>query len=277
MKKVLLAFDGTNFSQGSLEFARQLNEKSPIHLSGLFLPLINYSSLWSYSGGGKDGSVFIPLLEDQDATVVQNNILKFEEFCDQNKVSYEVQKEFFDFPLPELKAATRYADLLILSSEKFYEQAGVNSLNEYFKEALREVECSVIIIPETFSFPIHNILAYDGKEQSVYAIKQFAYLFPEMKSNNTSLVYANRSETDVVPHQAEILQLATSHYPNFHLSNPEINSKSQFTTLIENITSGILVSGAFGRSGLARLFHTSFVSNVIKDHRLPVFIAHKIV
>ena len=56
MKKVLVAFDGHHFSEGALEFARKLNEKNPLVLVGVFLPQVDYSALWSHSGGGKAGS-----------------------------------------------------------------------------------------------------------------------------------------------------------------------------------------------------------------------------
>ena len=38
MKKILIAFDGTHFSDGAFEFARRVNELQPILLTGVFLP-----------------------------------------------------------------------------------------------------------------------------------------------------------------------------------------------------------------------------------------------
>ena len=38
MKKIILAFEGTHFSEGAFEFARKLNELRPILLTGVFLP-----------------------------------------------------------------------------------------------------------------------------------------------------------------------------------------------------------------------------------------------
>ena len=40
MKKILLAFEGSHFSEGAFEFARKLNELSPVQLTGVFLPQI---------------------------------------------------------------------------------------------------------------------------------------------------------------------------------------------------------------------------------------------
>lgn len=275
MKKVLIAFDGAHFSEGALEFARQLHQKDAIFLAGIFLPQINYSALWSHSGGGKAGSLFIPLLEDEDAADVQQSIQRFEDYCRKNGMPHSVHKDFLDFALPELKLETRFADLLILSSEKFYEQAGTDIVNDYLKEALQGVECPVIVVPETFSFPDNNILTYDGKGGSVYAIKQFAYLFPEWSRNETLLVYATEKENDELPYQDNISELAACHFEKLILSKLETRSKRELTAWFDGRKSSILVSGAFGGSGLSKLFHKSFVADVIRDHRIPVFIAHK--
>jgi nucleotide-binding universal stress UspA family protein len=275
MKKILLAFDGSHYSEGALEFAKRLNQKNPIFLAGIFLPQIDYSALWSYSGGSKLGSLFIPLVEDEDSIAVQANITRFESFCHENNIECQTHTDFFDFALPELKKESRFADLLILSSEKFFEQASAGVPNEYLKETLFGVECPVIVVPEKFDFPTNNILAYDGKESSVYAIKQFTYLFPELSSNETILIYANEKDGGDLPHHENIKELISHHFQKFSLYYLEANPGKHFPTWLKDQHASILVTGAFGGSGLSRLFHKSFTADVIRDHRLPVFIAHK--
>jgi nucleotide-binding universal stress UspA family protein len=275
MKKVLVAFDGSHFSEGALEFARQLNTRNPLLLIGAFLPQINYSALWSLSGGGKAGSVFIPLLEDDDAVAVQENMLRFAEYCQRNKIEYRVHKDFLNFALPELKNEARFADLLILGSERFYEEAGTTKPNEYLKEALYGVECPVIVIPEKFDFPQHNILTYDGKESSVYAIKQFAYLFPELAANDTILVYADKKGKDKLPDQSNIEELAARHFSNLTLCDLEMNSRTHFAEWLSGRKAAIIVTGSFGSTSFAQLFHKSFAADIIAEHNMPVFIAHK--
>jgi hypothetical protein len=275
MKKVLLAFDGSHYSEGALEFARQLYEKNPFLLAGIFMPQIDYSALSNYSGVGKTGSLFIPLVEDEDTTAVQENIQRFEDYCRKKGIEYRVHKDFYDFALPELKKETRFADLLILSSERFYKQAGTKEPNDYLEEALFGAECPVVVIPETFDFPVNNILTYDGKKESVYAIKQFAYLFPELADNDTLLVYANEKGNDELPHQVNIEELTARHFTKLTLCKLEVNPKKQFPAWLENKKAAIIISGAFGGSSFSKLFHKSFMADVIRQHRLPVFIAHK--
>ena len=228
MKKILIAFDGSHFSEGALEFARQLQTKNQVFLAGIFLPQIDYSALWSYSGGGQAGSLFIPLVEDEDAVAVQQNIRRFEEYCTKHDIEFSVHKDFFDFAVPQLKQESRFADLLILSSERFYEQAGSDEPNDYLKEVLHDVECPVVVVPETFDFPITTILAYDGKQESVHAIKQFAYLFPEFTVNETWLVYATTKDEQAIPQKGNIEELAAHHYTRLTISRLEADPKKQF-------------------------------------------------
>jgi hypothetical protein len=273
MKKILIAFDGTQFSDGAFAFARSLNELQPILLVGAFIPQVSYANLWSYAGA-MAGPSFVPLLEPEDSGVILQNIAHFEDLCQKSGISYKVHKDFFDFALPELKRETRFADLLIISSEKFYENLVGDDPNEYMKDALHASECPVIVVPEQFDFPSRNILAYDGSDSSVFAIKQFAYLFPELCHNETLLVYSKDKETEL-PHESFIEELATQHFPQLDILKLEMSLKKDFHNWVCSNKNAMLVSGSYGRSFFSQIVRRSFVSEVIAEHKLPVFITHR--
>lgn len=273
MKKIIIAFDGTNFSEGAFDFARRLNEMEPILLTGVFLPQTQLANLWSYADGVTVPN--IPLLENDESELVQQNIERFEKLSRSNGIEYRVHKDFYDFVIPELRKESLYADLLILGSEVFYEQAGASAHHIYLREALHGVKCPVLLVPEKFDFPENIILAYDGSEEAVFAIKQFAYLFPELTKLKTLLVYATKDVEKDIPDRIQMEELLARHFPDLTLFKLDINPKAYFNTWIMDNKSALLVSGSYGRSGLSLLFKKSFVKNVITDHRLPVFIAHK--
>jgi nucleotide-binding universal stress UspA family protein len=273
MKKIILAFDSTNFSEGAFEFARQLNLLHPILLSGIFLPQAAISNLWSYADVG--GGPLVPLVEPADATIIKKNIAHFEQLCQQNNIEYRVHKDYFDMVLPQLKKESRYADLLILGSEVFYETIGAHLPNQYLEDAIHDVRCAVLLVPEKYEFPQSIILAYDGSEESVFAIKQFAYLFPELSQKEAVLVYASEKKEEDFPDKVQIEELVASHFSNLTLTKLAINPAKHFCTWVSDKKSALLVSGSYGRSGLSQLFKKSFVKEVIAAHRVPVFIAHK--
>jgi hypothetical protein len=274
MKKILLAFDGTSFSEGAFEFVRQINSLNPVLLTGVFIPQLSYSNLWSYANG-MAGPTYVPLLEAEDGDAIEKNIKLFEQLCTKHSIKYTIHKDFFDFALPELKKETRFADLLVISSEIFYKDLGRQNPSEYLKDALHSSECPVIVVPERFKFPKVNILAYDGSESSVFAIKQFAYIFPELTSQETLLFYASPSEDEKVPDNEKTEELVRQHFSNISFMKLSLNPKKYFADWINSNPDAILVSGSFGRSSLSEMFRKSFVANIIAENKLPVFIAHK--
>jgi nucleotide-binding universal stress UspA family protein len=274
MKKVLLAFDGINFSEGAIEFARQMNQNSPLLLTAVFLPQVDYANLWSYAQG-KSGNLFIPLLEDDDAETIQKNIDRFETLCRKYNVEYRVHKDLTDFAIPALKNETRFADLLIIGSQSFYSGTDADFPSESLKDVLHMAECPVVIVPEKFIFPKNNVLTYDGGDDAVYAIKQFAYLFPEFCTNSSLLVYASENPEKQLPDIGNIEELVCRHFPDLSITKLQINAKKYFAAWIADRKAAILVTGSFSRSALSQAFHKSFITDVISEHRLPVFIAHR--
>ena len=274
MKKIMIAFDGTRFSDGAFEFARRLNELQPILLTGVFIPQAAYANLWSYTGA-LSGPALFSMKGEEDTESLQENINQFTSRCQQYHISYKVHKDFFDFALTELKRETRFADLLIISIEKFLENVIGGESEFYMREALHASECPVIIVPENYEFPERNVLAYDGSESSVFAIKQFAYLLPEMSNNETLLVYSKQEKESAFPHEIYIEELAAQHFKDLDLLKIDVNPKKFFNGWLNENRKVILVTGSYGRSTFSELFRKSFVADVISGHRIPVFIAHK--
>lgn len=274
MRKVILPFDGVHFSEGAYQYARLLNEKETILLTGVFLPQMSYANLWTYADG-VGAPVFVPMLEEDDVEMIDENIRKFEERCVHDHIEFRVRKSFEDLALPELKKESRFADLMIIGGEHFYEGMGTGSPSSYLRETLHEMECCVWVVPEKFVTPAVNLLTYDGSASSVYAIKQFAFLLPEFTGFPTLLTYANTDEGNAIPFEPYIEELAARHFPDLTISRLDLDAKKYFNTWVTDKKTAIVVAGAFGRSSLSRLFKKSFVNEILVLHQLPVFIGHK--
>jgi len=226
MKKILLAFNGRHFSEGSVGFTKALNKKSPIMLTGVFLPQVDYANIFSLWGGGTSGPMLVPAFETgKETSAVRENIKRFEDFCEKLGIEHSVHEDFNDTAVANLIRETRFADLLIIGSETFYHVPGNDDPGDMLKDTLHGVECPVIVVPEEFEFPHTNILAYDGSSSSVYAIKQFAYLFPELAVNKTILIHLSEKDGVELPERNNIEELASRHYRNLSLTNFEKNSK----------------------------------------------------
>jgi nucleotide-binding universal stress UspA family protein len=272
MKKVLIAFDGKNFSEGAFEFARKLNELQPILLTGVFLPSSLFSNMWTYADA--NAGMYAPMIEEEDTEMFEQNIAKFENHCRNNDIDYRVHKGFSDYTLPNLQKESIYADLLIIGTEAFFENLDTQSPNIYLQDALHSIKCAAVLVPEKFEFPESIVLAYDGSDNSVFAIKQFAYLFPELCGKEVMLVYASEDDEADFPDKIEMEELAARHFSNLTLCKLDINPRKFFSTWISEKKSALLVSGSYKRSGVSQIFKKSFIKDVIAKHELPIFISH---
>ena len=273
MKKIIIAFDGKHFSEGAFRMAEWLNYKESVLVAGVFLSPVDYREIIGYSGIGIGTPVLVPVVETNDQEISEN-IRRFEERCLKNHIEYRVHKDTDLFAITELITETRFADLLIVSSELFYENVDKDQPNEYLRKTLHQSECPVLVVPENFDVPESIVLAYDGKASSVYAVKQFTYLFPSLSDTEALLVYAGDDKAEI-PHFSEISELAARHFDNLTIQQLEKEPNVHFSDWISQRKNSLLVTGAYGRGELSSLFKKSFITDVIKAHRVPVFISHR--
>lgn len=253
--------------------ANYLNEIEPVLVTGVFLQAIDYRDIIGYSGFPSGAPVSLSPLETEENLITQN-IRYFESKCQHAGLEFRTHKDTDLFALQELQTETRFADLMILSGELFYDNIGKEQPNEYLKKMLRQTECPILLVPEDYSMPNKITLAYDGKADSVFAIKQFSYIFPHFKDWETTLVTIE-DEDDPLPFQEMIEELAAKHFSNLTLEVVSSVSERAFAKNISDKEDTLLVTGAFGRSEFSNLFKKSFLAEIIQKHRIPVFVAHR--
>lgn len=272
MKKVLLMMDGDHFSEGAWAFACHLHKHAPILLSGFFIPELDFARLSSYSYA-TGGPLYVPNypIAEED-TGVNRSIQRFEERCAASHMQYELHSDCGSYSLPAIIKQTRFSDLLIISSELFYKDYGKKQPNAYLRDILHETECPVVLVPENYSLPARCLLAFDGSAGAAYAIKQFSYLFPGWLNHDTELVYVHPALNGQVPDMPLIEEYLPLHYGSFTLLQlPDCTAFAGWASAQKNT---LLVMGAYGRSFLSELWKKSFAAGIIREHHLPVFIAH---
>lgn len=273
MKKNLLTYSGRNFSQGVFHFIQQLNVRQPVQVTAIFLPERLYVDLYSDTGGIGLTS-YLPLL-DQEDEAVQETMKAFDAACRRQNIACRLYKNYATAPEAELLQQARFADALVVSSEKGYQTSIPGELNPSLQKILHSCECPVLIVPEEAPFPEKNILFYDGSASSVFAIKQFAYLFPELCTAETILVYARHNTAENIPHEAAIREWAAPYFTRLKFSTLHPAFEKDMATWASGKEGALLVSGSFGRSGFSELFHKSFTKDLIHLRRFPVFVAHR--
>lgn len=272
MRKILFALDDNRISDAAFAFLKEINRQEPVLVTGMYIPALADDLQWASSAG--DAAFYVPRLIEEDEIQVHGNISAFRDACTQNQINYCVHEELEKPVLEGIRRETRFADLLIIGLENYDKEKTKVLAGDELKQIVKNAECPVLLVPSGTSFPENIIIAYDGTEDSVYALKMFAYIFPSLTAQPTTIVYAD-NRTAEIPEEDYVKELATRHFPQVHFSVLEFNPKKYFVTWMEERPKTMLVSGAYSRSGLSQLFQKSFIDDLLEEYPIPVFIAHR--
>jgi len=274
MKKIIIALDGKHFPHGAFEFVKSINNRNNVLLAGVFLSPVEYSKVLAFTG--MEGVAMMPdwLMRGEDDSLVNKNIQVFEQACIAEGLEYRVHKDTDMMAISSLIEETRFADVLLVSSDLFYENVQKEQPNFYLEEVLKKAECPVMLVPEDYKEPVQNFLTYDGSESSVFAIKQFAYIFPELAVNESILLSAV-GQKEELPEYSMISELVSRHYPSLKILSLPVVNRNDFSGWMKNQQPGYVIMGAFSRSLFSQLFRKSLANRVIHEIKMPIFISHK--
>lgn len=273
MKKALFVTDGLHDISTAFEFISRMHAANPLMLTGAFLPQMDIANTWAYSS--PDGAIYSPPIDDMDVAVVDENIADFKLHCDARGIRYRLHRELYKEALPTLRLESRFADIMFMCGQDYYNSLSFSTPSDYMRDILHDVECPVILVPEKGHYPESVVLAYDGSRSSAYAIRAFAALCPHWCTLPASLVYTTRHTPDEIPFESYILELAHAHFPQLSTYRVTAEARDDFAGWLTQRQRPIMVSGAFGRSGISQLFHHSFAAAIVADKKIPLFIAHQ--
>lgn len=178
-------------------------------------------------------------------------------------------------PLEEIIDESRFADLLILDADLDFVHESNIVPSPLVRNILQSAECPVVIAAHDFSGIDEVFFAFDGSASSVFAIKQFTYLFPELSDKKITVIQVDeKGDTPFIPKDriGELLQLNYSSI-GFRLLHGK-PGEELFKFLLGK-EKAIVVMGAFGHTMFSSFFRRkSSADLVIKVINLPVFIAH---
>jgi hypothetical protein len=195
--------------------------------------------------------------------------------CESNDIQFRIHKKYYGLSIAEIPMETRFADLLLLGGEKYNNSLIESEQIHYITDVLKNTECPVMVIPEDYKTALMNILAYDGSSSSLFAIKQFAYLFPEFCQKETLLVYMNDAAHKKLPSHDYIIEYTAQHFHNLTIESPAINPHKDLINWLIEKPNSLVVIGACGRSFLSEMVKPSFAQQIVENHRHMVFVSHR--
>lgn len=276
-KKILAAFDGTKFSEGSMKYALEIAKATNSLLVGVFIQDMRYLNL-TYAYAWDQPFVDFSSLEKvqaEEKEKISLNINLFKRACESKGVNHKVHLDK-GVPLQDLLAESVFADLLIIDSHTSFFTFEEKGVSPFLKDLLADSHCPVLIVPHNYTFFDSAVLCYDGSASSVYAIRTFSYLFNELSGMQTTVVTVNEKSTNHIKDGWNFKDLVHTHFPNLQYQVLSGDAESELIDFLKNNgQNSIVVMGAYGRSTISRLFHQSLSNKVIQELHLPVFITHQ--
>ena len=122
--------------------------------------------------------------------MIEQNILSYKEAAANRGVNFILHRDR-GIPAYELIEESRYADMIVLDGATSFNKQFEGTPTNFIKDVLKSTECPVVIAPENFEAIDEIIFTYDGSASSVFAIKQFTYLFPQLHDKKINVVHIN--------------------------------------------------------------------------------------
>lgn len=278
MKKILFVADAVTLDVATLDFACYLCNLSKSKLIGIFLEnLVKESRPVSVL---KENAAVAGVQEEAGdprslkEACCTSNIQHFISACEQRGVTGIVHRDS-GMPLDEIIAESRYADLLLIDACTSFSAIKESVPTKFVREVLADAECPVIVLPERFEGLNKIVFTYDGRPSSVFAIKQFTYLFPELNEHPVVVVSVTDGKNDPSPEeQYKLKEWLHDHYKDIDFIVSEGNVRLGLLDNLLSRTKDFIVMGAFGRNALSSLLEPSHAEAVLKLVVQPVFIAH---
>ncbi|HTF27887.1 MAG TPA: universal stress protein [Flavitalea sp.] len=276
MKKIILALNANDVNREVVDFACHISVLTNSGLTGVFIensvpPLVPVMKvlpghLYNEFAVADDLLSYKAIAQNRET-----NTNLFVEACSGRGISANVS---FCDDIDNLIFDSRFADLLIIDPEMSFEEKKELAPTTFVKNVLSRSECPVIIAPYHFDNIDEILFAYDGSASSVFAIKQFTYLFSELSETKAVLLHVNTDDSDNQLQRSKISDLIKMHYningfrklygkPDEELSKYLIGKKNIF-----------VVMGSYGKHRFPHLFERSTADLLLKAVNLPIFITH---
>lgn len=277
MKKFIAAFDGLKYSDITTRCAIQLAEQTGAHLVGVFPEDSTYTSYKIHELVLKKGVTPAQLrkFEERDQATRDNAESLFAEACHQAGVEYSLHEDR-KIASQHLKHESIYSDLLIIAQRETFSHYPEKPPTRFVRELLSDSQCPVLLVPDRYRKIEKLVLLYDGEPSSVYAIKMFSYLLSPLNELPAEVISVKTEQGSLhLPDNRLMKEFMKRHYPDARYTVRKGLAETEILkALQEQPDSTLVVLGAYRRGAVSRWFRESMADVLMKETRLPLFIAH---
>jgi hypothetical protein len=277
MKKIIAAFDGLKYAESTRQCSIYLAKQTKTHLVGVFLDDPTYTSYKIYDVLVEEENPEQKLkkLQAKDNETRHSASVDFEKACQFAGIEYTVHHDH-NFAIRDLKHESIYADLMVIYAGETLTHHPEKTPTRFIRDLLGDVQCPVLLVPAKFR-PLEKIvLLYDGEPSSVHAIKMFSYLMPQLKHLPTEVVTVKPYQSTLhLPDQKLMKEFMKRHYPTAKYTVMKgFADEEMVKYLKQSREQALIVLGSYRRGTVSRWFRESMADILMKEVKMPLFIAH---
>jgi nucleotide-binding universal stress UspA family protein len=209
----------------------------------------------------------------QKREAIDKNIIAFRTACLNRSVRVRVHRDR-GVPAREIIHETRYADLLVTDAETSFNKKYEGAATGFVRDILQDAECPVVIAPESFNSVDELVFTFDGSKSSMFAIRQFTYLLPELADKRLTLVQAGEGSPGYAGDKHALKEWIQNHYGHFSMETLDGDADSRLFDYLFRKENVMVVMGAYGRNAVSRFFRQSHADILIRTITQPIFISH---
>lgn len=271
-----MAIDSLNLDDNAVHFAAYLARLTHSNLTAIFLQELVREDAVVLQLGEDTSDREVVIIQDSSGVEESmefrdENIRHFRELVREAGVPATVYLDNGD-PARGIIGESRYADLLVIDPATSFSARYDGPPTRFVKDILQEAGCPVVISPKSFENIDNIIFCYDGSKSSLFAMKQFSYLFPELKTKRAKVI-------DLVTGEFPGDKEGVTEWLKYHYDDAEwIAAEPEVTDALFNYLlrkkNDFVVMGAYGRGLLASFFEADFEEGTTRTTTLPIFVAH---
>jgi hypothetical protein len=273
MQQILLVLNPLSLNISSIDFAAYIANSTRSCIVGMFLNNEKlYSSLSKSTYESKEEEETAANYSSVSNGFAEENLQLFKDICTRHHVGCSIHYAK-GVAVDEVIKESRFSDLIIIDGETSLPSDKIGEIpSRFVRDILTASECPVIISPLKFDKINEVIFTYDGSKSSMFAIKQFTYLFPSLDETKITLVQITPNEVNELTENDNLKKWLMMHYSAVHLEILHGAADAELFKKLVATRNKLLVMGAYGRRML--LSHST-ADIVLKNIDIPVFIAHQ--
>jgi len=277
-RRILVPLDGSDYSKVATKVAIVMAKKSDGIIIGLGVvdtEEIDETAIGAGIGASYYAEHLKTFKKNKAIGKIKTFLDEFEDECKSAKVDFEKYSKSGD-PVEEIISMGKTSDLIITGLRTFFHFETTPEPGDTLKELLESGVCPVLAVPKKeFKNNKKVLIAYDNTISSSKAMKMFQRFY---KTNPYAKKVYLLNVNDDLDEADEILEGAKKYFKS-HNIRVELEKRAgkpgkEILKFAKDKGVNLIVMGAYGESGLSKLFFGHASRGVIEEGSIPVFVYH---